>query len=257
MKKKSPAKLNVFLKIVGKRGGYHELLSRFVRFENLSDTVEFVPKISTDEFELMGDFSCKNEQNSITKAYQLLKLHANKNKVEDFFRSYGLKVEKNIPEFAGLGGGSSNAASFLLLCNEVLDLGLDKDELAKIGLKIGADLPFFIYEYKSANVGGIGESVKEFEEKLPQFELLAPQIKSSTPKVYGKFREEFYGDFSKNSTTHWLSCSSEEIIRTFDAKVANDLFEPAILLNEKLEDYYKKGYFMSGSGSAMFRIKNG
>lgn len=255
MKKNSPAKLNVFLKITGKRGAYHEIISRFIRHDKLYDEMEFISSKSKNEFELIGEFGCDINDNTITKAYYALKESGFSRQMDDFFGSHSVKVNKKIPEFAGLGGGSSNGATFLLLCNEVLNLGISKDDLASIGVKIGADLPFFIYEYESANISGIGEVVEELEERLPEIELHLPNIKSSTPKVYNCFRENFNGKF--DAKKNWLDCSSESLLKTYDAKVLNDLFSPAIEIYPALELFHQRGYFMSGSGSSMFKVKNG
>lgn len=257
MKKIAPAKINVFLKIVGKRGNYHELSSRFIRHEALSDEVSFEEKTQDCELELVGDFTCLKEENTITKAYFILKEAGFDEKLKDFFKTKSVHVKKNIPEFAGLGGGSSDSASFMLLCNEVLNLGINKDELAILGAKVGADVPFFIYEYESANISGIGEKVECIEEVLPNLELIFPNVKSSTARVYNTFRENFIQKESYDQELSWQKCSSKALLESFNAKKLNDLFDEAIKCYPKLQKYYEDGYFMSGSGSAMFRIKNG
>ena len=158
MIKKSYAKVNIFLKISGKRDGYHELVSRFVRVQNLFDEIEFIPS-SSKHFQLKGTFGCSTKSNTIYKAYEALKEQFEE--VEEYFRHHSVNVKKRIPEFAGLGGGSSNAATFMLMVNEACNLCLTRAELAEIGVTIGADVPFFVYEYNSANVTGIGEIVKK------------------------------------------------------------------------------------------------
>lgn len=257
MKKSAPAKINIFLKIVGKRGSYHELSSRFIRYDNLSDTVSFMDKTKDCELELVGNFNCLSEENTITKAYFELKQAGFYNELRDFFKTKSVHVEKNIPEFAGLGGGSSDCASFLLLCNEVLNLGLNRSKLATIGAKVGSDVPFFIYEYESANISGIGERVEFVEEDLPELELVFPDIKSSTAKVYNTFSEHFIQKKSYNRALSWQKCSSKTLLESFNAKSLNDLFNDSIRCYPKLQQYYDDGYFMSGSGSAMFRLKDG
>lgn len=252
MKKISPAKLNIFLKITGLRGAYHELNSRFVRYDKLFDIVGFIPKKQNIQFDLIGNFGCQTQSNTITKAYEILKQLDKK--VEVFFKNHSVKVDKNIPEFSGLGGGSSNAASFLLLCNEVLNLGFSKEKLKSIGERVGADVPFFIYEYESANVSGIGEIVEKFDDDIPKIEISFPHVKSSTADVFSQFRKL---DFYDKDYGFWKECSSKSLLESFDGKKLNDLFTPSMYLYEDLEKFYENGYFMSGSGSAMFRIKNG
>ena len=144
MTKKSYAKVNIFLKIVGVRGDYHLLASRFVRVKNLFDTISFIKK-EVESFMLEGNFSCSLEKNTVFKAYKELE---NFDGVKEFFKHNIVKIEKNIPEFAGLGGGSSNCATFLNMVNIACNLNLNKEELAKIGSNIGADVPFFVYEFE-------------------------------------------------------------------------------------------------------------
>ena len=177
MTKKSYAKVNIFLKIAGKRDNYHELVSRFVRVQNLFDMISF-EKGDFKEFTLEGNFGCTTQQNTIYKAY--LKLSAVSSKVEEFFSSHKVTVNKKIPEFAGLGGGSSNCATFMIMVNELCNLNLTKDQLSAIGATIGADVPFFIYEYDSANVTGIGEVVTQFDEEPLDIETFTPKVECNT-----------------------------------------------------------------------------
>ncbi len=257
MKTKAFAKINIFLKITGLRGNYHELFSRFVRVKELFDLVSFEKKKSSD-FEIEGNFSCKIEKNSIYKAYLFLK--EIDNKTEKFFKEHKIKVDKNIPEFAGLGGGSSDAASFLLLANDVLQLKLSKEKLCFIGEKIGADVPFFIYGYESANVSGIGEVVEPFFENTPSFEIFTPPIKCDTPLVYKKFRENLKGDLSilkknRDLADELKNMNSRDILKEYNPKILNDLFPPALDLCKDLLNYQNKMFF-SGSGSSFFKVKD-
>ncbi len=256
MRKLAPAKINIFLKIVGKRGDYHELISRFVRFDGLNDEIIFSKKTKDCEFELSGKFDCLDEQNTVFKAYLALKKAGFENELKEFFKTNRVEVKKNIPTCAGLGGGSSDAASFMLLCNEVLNLKIDKNQLAKIGEKVGADVPFFIYEFKSANVNGIGEIVKEFEDDVPEIELKLLDVKSSTVQTFKEFSKTFkMQDFT--SLKEWEKKSSKNLLKTHSPLELNDLYKSAISLHNELKKYLDEGYFMSGSGSSMFRIKNG
>ena len=170
MTKKSYSKVNIFLKIVGLRDNYHLIASRFVRVKNLFDTISFIKK-DVDNFSIEGNFSCILEKNTVYKAYKELEKF---DEVKEFFKKNIVKIDKNIPEFAGLGGGSSNCATFLNMVNQACNLNLSKEELAKIGSNIGADVPFFVYEFDSANVSGIGEIVEEFNEESLNIEVITP-----------------------------------------------------------------------------------
>lgn len=256
---KAYAKVNIFLKIIGKRGNYHEIISRFMRVNFLYDELSFAPKQKSEEFEIVGEFSCSVEQNTIYKAYRAL-LEAldeeSATSLKNLMNKYGVKVAKKIPAFAGLGGGSSDAATYLKMCNEVLHLGLSLNELSAIGIKVGADVPFFIYGYDSANVSGIGEVVEEFKEKLLNLEIFTPRIEISTPKVYTLYREQFYNPIDGFEVERLKKTPSSDILKQMSVDEANDLFKPALQEYKELKNYYKHGYYFSGSGSSFFRVKD-
>jgi 4-diphosphocytidyl-2-C-methyl-D-erythritol kinase len=245
------AKVNIFLKITGMRGEYHTLSSRFMRVSTLFDTLWFEPK-STPEFEIRGSFDCPLHSNTIYKAYKHLQSATRSDKLSTFFEHHAVCVDKQIPSFAGLGGGSSDAATFLTMCNETLQLGLSVKELARIGEHVGADVPFFVYGYESANVRGVGEVVERFDEPLIDFEVITPDIQISTPAVYRYYREHLYAPISAEEATRLESLSSREILATLKPTEANDLFRSALGCYSELEE--KEGWFFSGSGSSFFRI---
>lgn len=248
------AKVNIFLKITGTRGVYHEIISRFMQVENLYDELEFIPKKGSEEFEIVGSFSCTTEQNTLYKAYVALKEATESQAVAELMQNYAIKVKKNIPAFAGLGGGSSDAATYLKMCNETLNLGLSLNELATIGLKVGADVPFFIYGYKSANVSGIGEVVEEFDEALLNIETYTPKIEISTPRIYTIYREDFFAPIDSFERQKLKAMSSKKALESMSPSEANDLLNPALQEYKELESHYKEGYFFSGSGSSFFRV---
>ena len=253
MSEKSYAKVNILLKIADKRDNYHELVSRFVRVHNLYDLMSFV-KTSRKAFDIIGDFGCKMETNTVYKAYKLIEKF---NGVTEFFKNYSVKIEKNIPEFAGLGGGSSNAATFLIMANKYCNLNLSKDELCQIAVKIGADVPFFVYEYDSANVTGIGEVVRKFEEELLNIDTITPNIKCNTGEIFKIFREKFYKQISKEESNRLLNMKSIDILEKFSINDTNDLYEPSLSLYPQLSEYAKENWYFSGSGSSFFKVNDG
>lgn len=252
---KAYAKVNIFLKITGTRGNYHEIVSRFMRVNSLYDELSFVPKDS-DDFKIIGDFSCTTEQNTIYKAYFALREATSSQALEKLMRTHAIEVKKSIPAFAGLGGGSSDAATYLKMCNEVLHLGLSQNELAQIGLSVGADVPFFIYGYDSANVSGIGEIVEQFGEEPLDFEVFTPKIEISTPKVYQVYREDFFAPIDGFKSDELKRTTSLNILKTMSADEANDLFKPALQEYKELKNHYNHGWYFSGSGSSFFRVKS-
>ena len=130
MKIKAYAKVNIFLKIVGHDGYYHLLKSRFMRVKNLYDEIEIV---EAEKFNIIGDVNCVLRDNSVFRAYlELTKAYPD---VKKWFIAKEIRIHKNIPEMAGLGGGSSDAAAFLLLVNKEANLNLSTKELIEIGKK--------------------------------------------------------------------------------------------------------------------------
>lgn len=254
MTKKSYSKVNIFLKIVGLRDNYHLIASRFVRVKNLFDTISFIKK-DIDNFSIEGNFSCILEKNTVYKAYKELEKF---DEVKEFFKKNIVKIDKNIPEFAGLGGGSSNCATFLNMVNQACNLNLSKEELAKIGSNIGADVPFFVYEFDSANVSGIGEIVEEFKEESLNIEVITPKIACDTGKIYKNFREKFYKEQNiqrvKDEAKDLFDTNSKDILEKFSINEANDLYFSALDLNQDLKKFEKDNWFFSGSGSSFFKI---
>lgn len=246
------AKVNVFLKITGKRGDYHTICSRFVRINSLYDTLWFEDK-ENSEFEIKGNFNCPIKDNTLYKAYIALLEATQSDQLIAWMQTHTLCVEKRIPSFAGLGGGSSDAATFLHMCNDTLKLGLTNETLAKIGSKVGADVPFFVYGYESANVSGIGEIVEPFSEPSLEFEINTPNIDISTPAVYQYYRQHLYAPISAQEAHRLEQTASIEILRSMSPKEANDLYPSALGCYREL--YEQEGWFFSGSGSSFFRLK--
>jgi len=187
---KAHAKVNIFLKITGHKENYHTILSRFVQVKDLYDTITFVP-CECKTFTIEGCDGIALESNTIYKAYKALNDHTGDLDILNFFYEHKVVVTKRIPTQAGLGGGSSDAAAFMRLTKEVCNLMISTKELAKVGSTVGADLPFFIYNYPSANVSGFGEVVEAFEEEPLALELYTPDIGCDTALVYETFKKHF------------------------------------------------------------------
>ncbi|MEF3191551.1 MAG: 4-(cytidine 5'-diphospho)-2-C-methyl-D-erythritol kinase [Campylobacterales bacterium] len=248
----APAKVNIFLKITGLRGAYHELYSRFIRHQELCDFLWF-DQGSGQSFQIEG-VPCDRSENTVFKAYKALLEHYPRKEIVEYCKEHKLVIQKKIPIGAGLGGGSSDAATFLLMLNEAMNLNIAKEELAAIGGEAGADIPFFVMGYKSANVTGIGEIVERFDENPPKLELFTPPIHCNTGDVYRTFRRYFQHRIDKALAERLASLTSEEILATFDAMVLNDLLPAALKCYPELYAYHQPGWFFSGSGSTFFRI---
>ena len=177
----SPAKVNLRLEILKRReDGYHELRTLLQKI-SLRDTLHFSLKkekgvsINTDHPKLpIG------KDNLVYKAAQSML------KVSDYKGGVCIEIEKRIPLGAGLGGGSSNAATALKALNQLLKMDLSKRELMEMGLEIGADVPFFFLE--GAAIGlGIGEQLKKKELPILWYVLIYPNFEVSTRWAYQNF----------------------------------------------------------------------
>lgn len=248
MQIKAHAKINTFLKITGHKNGYHTLLSRFVKVPHLYDTISFIAE-ECKTFTIEGCGDVPVEENTIYQAFLAMDIET------DFFKYHKVVVEKNIPSGAGLGGGSSDAAAFMRLFNKVWKLGIDTPTLAKIGSTVGADIPFFVYDYNAANVSGFGEVVEEFKEEPLNIELYTPNIHCHTPLVYKTFKQNLFDDIKPTSFEGWEELSSQEVLKQVDAVMANDLYKASLIAYPELEKEAKEDWYFSGSGSTFFRIK--
>lgn len=174
----SPAKLNLFLHITGRRDdGYHELQSIF-QLIDLYDWLEF-SQTATPEISIDGLNSVDLEQNLIFKAIQILKPYAKA------YSGLNIRIEKNIPMGAGLGGGSSNAATTLIVVNQLWQCGLSIEQLAELGLKLGADVPVFVHG-RNAWAEGIGEHLTFIDLDQKQYIVLKPDCFISTQLLFSQ-----------------------------------------------------------------------
>jgi 4-diphosphocytidyl-2-C-methyl-D-erythritol kinase len=171
----SPAKINLTLQVLKKReDGYHEIYTIYQKI-TLFDELEVKPQ-SSFELEFIAEETIPLEKNLIFRAYKL------------FSEAYGIKdgfkvrVIKRIPMGAGLGGGSSNAGTFLKFLGQ--KFGIPKEELLSLGKKLGADVPFFIEDFFSACGFGIGEVLKPYPNFQAFYLLYYPGFKIETAWAY-------------------------------------------------------------------------
>ena len=251
------AKVNIFLKITGHKDGYHTLVSRFMRVEDLYDTIEFIP-CECDSFTIEGCDDIPLESNTIYKAYKALNDATGDLNILNFFYKHKVVVTKRIPSQAGLGGGSSDAAAFMRLVKETCNLMISTEDLAKLGSEVGADVPFFVYNYPCANVSGFGEIVESFEEAPLDLEIYTPDIKCDTAEVYKTFNHYLLQHISLTSFFGWDKMASKSLLSLIVDPIAlNDLYPAAMVAYPELEELDREGWFFSGSGSSFFRLKEG
>jgi 4-diphosphocytidyl-2-C-methyl-D-erythritol kinase len=169
----APAKLNLFLHVVGRRAdGYHELQTAF-RLIDRADRIGIAVR-DDGEIRFSGPFG---DDNLSVRAARLLRKETHARPGCD------LQLEKNLPVGGGLGGGSSDAATVLLVLNRLWSLRLKREELLQMGLALGADVPFFVYG-KNALGEGIGERLKPIELGRAWYLILTPQVAVSTKEIF-------------------------------------------------------------------------
>ncbi|MBN1914170.1 MAG: 4-(cytidine 5'-diphospho)-2-C-methyl-D-erythritol kinase [Candidatus Omnitrophica bacterium] len=179
---KSPAKLNLFLRVLNKRkDNYHNIDTVFERID-LSDKIVLKPR-RDNKINIISRSKDipKDGSNLASKSAEALRRRFN------ISRGVDIKITKRIPVGAGLGGGSSNAAAVLLGLNRLWSLGLSRIRLARIAKDIGSDVPFFIYDTTFAQGRGRGESISALNslKKVRLWHVLVvPRVKVSTPMVY-------------------------------------------------------------------------
>jgi 4-diphosphocytidyl-2-C-methyl-D-erythritol kinase len=225
-----------------------------MRVEDLYDTIEFIP-CECDSFTIEGCEGIPLESNTIYKAYKALNAYTGDLDILNFFYKHKVVVTKRIPAQAGLGGGSSDAAAFMRLTKEACGLLLSTEELARIGSEIGADIPFFIYNYPSANVSGFGEIVHPFEEPILTLELFTPETGCDTAEVYKIFHKYLLQNVDPTSFFGWERMDSKTLLSLIQDPIAlNDLYPAALAAYPELEQLDTKGWFFSGSGSTFFKL---
>ena len=242
----SPAKVNLRLEILKKRkDGYHELRTILQKI-GLHDTIHLSLKkergitIATDHPDLPV-----GKDNLVYRAVQSIL------KRSDYRGGVNIEIEKRIPLGAGLGGGSSNAAATLKALNQLLKMGLPGKELMGMGLRIGADVPFFFL--RGAAIGsGIGERLKEIELPSLWYVLIYPNFEVSTRWAYQNFiltKVRFHFNFyeflkTPKGISHILRNDLEEVVSRKYPEIA--------MMKELLLDAGAMGALMTGSGPTVF-----
>ncbi len=174
----APAKINLFLHVTGRRDdGYHLLQSVF-HLIDLADTLSFRAR-DDGQITLTGGLpNVAFADDLCVRAARLLREHTGTGQGAD------IVLQKRIPSGAGLGGGSSDAATTLMALNHLWRTGLTRDELAQLGLRLGADVPFFIFG-ETAFVEGIGEHMQAVPLAAGCFVVVYPGVTVSTGAIFG------------------------------------------------------------------------
>ena len=243
----APAKLNLFLHITGRRpDGYHLLQSAFM----------LIDWCDTLHFELRPDGQISREDLStplppddlIVRAARLLQGQGRQ------VPGVHIGVHKRIPAQAGLGGGSSDAATTLLALNRLWNLGLSREALSQLALQLGADVPFFVHGH-NAWVEGIGEVIRPLEHEfaLPpaEFLVIKPAAGLETAKIFSA------PDLKRDETAATIADFAADHYH-FGANALQPVAEKLCPEVKKVVDWLKHQGFqarMTGSGSAVFALQ--
>ncbi len=250
MKILSPAKINLFLQVTGKRpDGYHELFS-LMCCVSLFDTIFL--QFGTQKIEIESSHP-QIPLDETNLAYQAAAL---------FFKTLGVKdgvkitIDKSIPVAAGLGGGSSNAASVLRGLNHHYDFPFSRDQLMSLGLSLGADVPFLLFQ-KPALASGIGEKLEAYPELLPNNVIIVhPGFRVSTAEVFQNLNlrlTKCKKKFTKTSLKETGYNISLHLCNDLEAVTASKY--PVIKsVKEQLLKQGALGALMSGSGPTVFGL---
>jgi 4-diphosphocytidyl-2-C-methyl-D-erythritol kinase len=231
----APAKINLSLRILGKRpDGFHDI-------ETFIAPISLCDKIDIEKQNRWIDFACDDVD--LPTDDDNLVVRAAKNFFEQTKRTGGvsIKLHKKIPHGAGLGGGSSDAASTLIALNELFETNLPREALAKMAEQIGSDVPFFIFG-SSAMCTGRGELVRPepLKEKLSIL-LLKPSFGVPTPWAYSRWKPSRQND-----------------VQEFVNDLEKPVFEKFVFLAQ-MKTWLRaqpevRAALMSGSGSTMFAV---
>ncbi len=237
----APAKINLFLHITGQlANGYHTLQSAF-QLLDFYDTISLQPT-SNSKIKRLTDVEGVPEQQDLTvRAAQALQ------QATGTTRGVEISIQKQIPMGGGLGGGSSDAATILLALNQLWELNLSREELMKIGVKLGADVPFFIFG-QNAWAEGIGDILSPLSLPTQYYVVLTPRINVSTGKIFANSRLTKdtkplkIADFSDGQNTKLFKNDLEKVVCEEFKAVADSL--------QWLSQYGEAR--MSGSGASVF-----
>ncbi|MBV53493.1 MAG: 4-(cytidine 5'-diphospho)-2-C-methyl-D-erythritol kinase [Coxiellaceae bacterium] len=179
----SPAKVNTFLHVLDRRpDGYHNLQTGF-QFLDFCDEMSFQYR-DDGIIQLTPSMSAIPEKdNLILKAANHLKHLCNNH------HGANITIKKYIPMGAGLGGGSSNAATTLLALNDLWDLALPQEALLEIGIMLGADVPIFLFGH-AAWAEGIGEKLTTFSPSEPWYLLIHPNVHINTTELFRQLSQQ-------------------------------------------------------------------
>jgi 4-diphosphocytidyl-2-C-methyl-D-erythritol kinase len=241
----APAKLNLFLHIVGKRpDGYHNLQTVF-QFLNVGDTLRFEPRQDA-QIQLHSDLNFPSEKNLVWQAAKALQQYTH--------TSFGVDIHlaKQLPMGAGLGGGSSDAATTLVALNHLWKTELSTDTLATLGQTLGADVPVFV-RGQASWAEGIGERLTAMDYPEDWYVVLIPPVTVITAEIFA--HAQLTRDTPYIKMTDFLA--NPESVRNDFESLVRDIYPAVGEALDWLGEQSEKKARLTGSGSAVFvRLTN-
>ncbi|MCX7705512.1 MAG: 4-(cytidine 5'-diphospho)-2-C-methyl-D-erythritol kinase [bacterium] len=254
---KAPAKINLYLEIIGKRkDGYHNICS-LVEKVDICDEIE-ISFFERNCIEFQGPWKIPRV-NTVSKTIQ---------KISSLFpeirkQPVKITVNKNIPPGSGLGGASSDAAGVLKACNKIWKLNLSVEDLVKIGATIGSDVPLFLFD-NPCIIEGKGEVVYPLD-KLPSlsFNLFIPGIQVSTKSIYKKVKMSKFPDLTQTRSgikifvNYWRKKEIDRLGKMLFNRleeVTLKLYNEIALGKKILEEISGKRFILTGSGGGIYAI---
>ncbi|MFK7816550.1 MAG: 4-(cytidine 5'-diphospho)-2-C-methyl-D-erythritol kinase [Gammaproteobacteria bacterium] len=177
----APAKLNLFLHIIGQRDDSYHLLQSAIQFIDLCDELTFVPRSDASISCINSNPDISQQEDLCAKAASLLQEHMSEKSIDK--QGIDIHINKKIPIGAGLGGGSSDAATTLLALNHIWSCGLAQQELEQMGIKLGADVPMFV-RGQASWVEGIGEKLTPITLEEPWGVVVFPEVHLNTQQMF-------------------------------------------------------------------------
>ncbi|XMB86434.1 4-(cytidine 5'-diphospho)-2-C-methyl-D-erythritol kinase [Mycoplasmatota bacterium WC44] len=245
---KANAKINLTLNIVSKReNGYHNLkmiMTPISLYDELFIEDSEVNKVVCNVEGLTGT------DNIVYKTIKKLQ------NLYDIEKNVKIEIIKQIPIGAGLGGGSADCAATLRGLNELWNLGLSLDELAEIGLTLGADVPFCIYN-RQAVVSGIGENIEFIDDIFGYVVLVIPKIGVSTKEIFSNTNSLIFTEKNIDKQLEYIIGNNIQALKKI---LFNDLEKVTLGLNNELQEisgdikHIDKYFIMTGSGSVFYSI---
>ena len=247
--RQSPAKVNLFLRVLGKRAdGYHDILSLMQRI-SLCDEMSFALKGEGIVVKCPGSTLPEDRNNIVYRAAEEILAHVSGH------TGVEITIHKEIPVAAGLGGGSSNAATTLVTLNEMMGTPCSTQELMHMGARLGADVPFFVFG-RTALASGIGDHLKPMDGIPPiWFVLVNPGFEVSTGDIYERLRLGLTKEPIKYRMPRFLTVShiARGLYNDLE-KVSLHLHPILSEIKELLMVHGAEGSLMSGSGPTVFGI---